>query len=188
MDVKEKILDGTMQVFNEKGLKFTMDDVAKRVGMSKKTIYTVFRDKETMFISMVDYVFDSIKEEEQKILEDETLPTVEKIRLILGVLPERYKDVDYRKLYQLKDKYPAINKQVENRLETGWEITISLIEQGIEEGVVRNNIHIPIVKLMMESVLEHSFQRDVLIQNQINYMDALEEFVNIVVDGIAVRE
>lgn len=54
MQQKEVILEGTIKAFNEKGLKFTMDDVAKILGMSKKTIYTVFRDKESMFLAMVD--------------------------------------------------------------------------------------------------------------------------------------
>ena len=88
MQQKEVILEGTIKAFNEKGLKFTMDDVAKILGMSKKTIYTVFRDKESMFLAMVDYMFDSIKESEQQIVEDDALSTVEKIRRILGVIPE----------------------------------------------------------------------------------------------------
>lgn len=112
MQQKEVILEGTIKAFNEKGLKFTMDDVAKILGMSKKTIYTVFRDKESMFLAMVDYMFDSIKESEQQIVEDDALSTVEKIRRILGVIPESYRDVDFRQLYLLKDKYPVIYKQV----------------------------------------------------------------------------
>lgn len=66
MQQKEVILEGTIKAFNEKGLKFTMDDVAKILGMSKKTIYTVFRDKESMFLAMVDYMFDSIKESDSR--------------------------------------------------------------------------------------------------------------------------
>ena len=62
MDNKEKILEATIKVFNRKGLKFTMDDIASELSMSKKTIYTVFRDKESMFFAMVDYCFDKIKE------------------------------------------------------------------------------------------------------------------------------
>ena len=136
MVLRETILDGTMQVFNRKGLKFTMDDVASELGMSKKTIYTVFRDKETLFLEMVDYCFDTIKESEKRVLEDESLDTVGKIRAILGVLPESYRDIDFRQLYLLKDKFPKIYKKVEERLETGWETTIRLIEEGIEEGEI----------------------------------------------------
>ena len=161
MDIRETILQGTLRAFNEKGLKFTMDDVAKTLGMSKKTIYTVFRDKESMFLAMVDYMFDSIKESERAVLEDETLGTEEKIRRVLGVMPESYRDVDLRQLYLLKDKYPGVYRQVELRLETGWETTIALLEQGQKEGIVRP-VSIPIVKMMLEAALEQFFQRDVL--------------------------
>ena len=183
MQQKEVILEGTIKAFNEKGLKFTMDDVAKILGMSKKTIYTVFRDKESMFLAMVDYMFDSIKESEQQIVEDDALSTVEKIRRILGVIPESYRDVDFRQLYLLKDKYPVIYKQVEKRLETGWETTIQLLEQGMAEGV-----SIPIVKMMLEATVEQFFQRDILIQSGLSYLEALDEVVSILVNGIVVPE
>ena len=58
--------------------------------------------------TMVDCLFDQIKEEEREVLENESLCTVEKIRVILGVLPDRYRDVDFRQLYTLKEKYPKI--------------------------------------------------------------------------------
>ena len=177
MQQKEVILEGTIKAFNEKGLKFTMDDVAKILGMSKKTIYTVFRDKESMFLAMVDYMFDSIN----------ALSTVEKIRRILGVIPESYRDVDFRQLYLLKDKYPVIYKQVEKRLETGWETTIQLLEQGMAEGVVRK-VSIPIVKMMLEATVEQFFQRDILIQSGLSYLEALDEVVSILVNGIVVPE
>uniref|UniRef100_UPI003FED5F48 TetR/AcrR family transcriptional regulator n=1 Tax=Roseburia sp. TaxID=2049040 RepID=UPI003FED5F48 len=190
MEEKEKlrvtILEGTIQAFNRKGLKFTMDDIAGQLGMSKKTIYTVFRDKETMFFAMVDYMFDSIKESERQVLRDESFTTVEKIRRVLGVLPEGYKDIDFRQLYLLRDKYPKIYKRVEERLESGWETIIGLMEQGMEEGVIKR-VDIPIVKLMLEAAIEQFFQRDILIRNQISYAQALDEVVEILVNGIAVR-
>lgn len=186
MDNKEKILEATIKVFNRKGLKFTMDDIASELSMSKKTIYTVFRDKESMFFAMVDYCFDKIKESEDEILSDDSLPTVEKIRGVLAVLPSGYKDVDFRQLYTLKDKYPNTYSRVEERLETGWEKTIALINQGIEEGSIRP-VNVNLLKSMLEATIEQFFQRDILIRNQISYAEALEEVVNILVDGIVKR-
>ena len=87
MELREKILQGTMQAFNQKGLKFTMDDIAHILGISKKTIYQVFADKEALFLAMVDYLFDCIKESEREVMADESLGTLEKIRKILGVMP-----------------------------------------------------------------------------------------------------
>lgn len=187
MDVKIQILNGTLQVFNKKGLKFTMDDIARELNMSKKTIYTVFRDKEELFLTMVDYLFDSIKVSEQQVMLDPNLTTLEKIEKILGVMPESYDGIDFRQLYLLKERYPDIYRKVENRLETGWETTISLLEQGIQEGVIRP-ICIPILKTMLEASLEHFFQRDILMQCEISYHEALHEVVKILMTGIKKEE
>ena len=183
MSTRENILDATIQVFNRKGLKFTMDDIASELSMSKKTIYTIFRDKESLFLEMVDYCFDHIKEAEQEVLEDVSLNTVDKIRKLLGVMPEGYRDIDFRQLYSLKDKYPKIYARVELRLETGWETSIDLIHKGIEEGALRQ-VDPLIVKTMMEATIEQFLQRDVLITNGISYNDALQQVVSVLVDGI----
>lgn len=185
--LQEKILEGALNVFNQKGLKFTMDDIASELAISKKTIYTVFRDKESMLYAMVDYCFDHIKQSEAEVLANDSLTTVRKIRSILCVMPDGYRDVDFRQLYVLKDKYPGIYRQVEQRLENGWESTIALIEQGMKEGVVRN-INIHVVKTMFEATLEQFFQRDVLINAKISYNEALQEVVDILMDGITCQQ
>ncbi len=180
---RERILEATIKVFNRKGLKFTMDDITNELGISKKTIYAVFDDKETMFFCMVDYCFDKINASKDMMLQDESLSTVDRVRAVLSLLPDGYKDVDFGKLYVLKDKYPKIYSKVEERLESGWEGVLTLINQGIEEGSIRPvNIHI--LKTMMEATLEQFFQRDVLVKNEISYNEALNEVVNILVDGI----
>jgi AcrR family transcriptional regulator len=164
-----------------------MDDIASLLGMSKKTIYTVFKDKESLFLAMVDCIFDSIKESEAQLMADESLSTKEKIRKILGVMPESYMDIDFRQLYMLRDKYPSTYKRVEERLESGWENTIALIEQGMEEGIIRK-VKIPIVKMMLEAALEHFFARDILIQNNMTYVEGLNEVVDILMDGIVCKQ
>lgn len=182
-EIRHEIMQACISTFNEKGLKFTMDDVASQCHISKKTLYMIFNDKEELFLAMVDYLFDGIKESEAQVLADNSLSTVDKIRKLLGVMPESYQEIDFRQMYSLKERYPNIYRKVEDRLENGWEAAISLMEQGIKEGVIRP-IDIPIAKVMMEATLEQFFQRDVLVHNNISYKDALDEVVSIIVDGI----
>ena len=144
----------------------------------------VERTGRPVIVVTVDYLFDRIKDSEQKIVENPEMDTLQKIHTILGVMPECYQDVDFRQLYQLKEKYPEIYHQVEVRLETGWETTIALLEQGMQEGVIRP-VQIPILKMMLEASLEQFFQRDILLQNEITYAQALQEVVGILMYGIA---
>lgn len=180
---KERILKGTIQAFNEKGLKFTMDDLARILGMSKKTIYVEFTDKNSLFLAMVDYLFDGIKESEEEIINNTDIDIVDKITTMLGVLPESYKDIDLRQLYMLKDKYPVIYKRVEERFENGWQQTIELLKEAMEEGKVRK-VNVDIFKMMMEAALEQFFQRDILIYNSLSYEEGLKEVVGILMNGI----
>ena len=180
---KERILKGTIQAFNEKGLKFTMDDLARILGMSKKTIYVEFTDKNSLFLAMVDYLFDGIKESEEEIINNTDIDIVDKITTMLGVLPESYKDIDLRQLYMLKDKYPVIYKRVEERFENGWQQTIELLKEAIEEGKVRK-VNVDIFKMMMDAALEQFFQRDILIYNSLSYEEGLKEVVGILMNGI----
>ena len=185
--LKERILEATIRVFNRKGLKLTMDDLAEELSMSKKTIYTVFTDKQALFAEMVDYCFDKIKESERMVMEDESLPTVEKLRKVLGVMPEGYQEIDLRQIYPLKNKFPDIYRKVEERLENGWEQVIELLRRGMAEGSIRE-VSIPLFKMIFEAAVEQFFQRDILVVNELSYTQALNEVVCILVDGIALTE
>ena len=88
MELRENILQGTIKAFNQKGLKFTMDDIAGILSISKKTIYTVFKDKEELFLAMVDYLFDNNKVSVRQVMEDQGLVSLEKLRRLRRVLPE----------------------------------------------------------------------------------------------------
>lgn len=184
--IREQILEATILVFNKKGMKFTMDDIARELGMSKKTIYMVFADKQELVYDMVDYCFDSIKESEQKVMKNAGLSTLEKIQAILGVLPDGYKEIDFSQLYILRDKYPRIYTRVEERLESGWDATMELLQKGMNEGVVRK-VDTALVKVMFEATLEQFFRRDVLVKNGITYSDALAQVVDIICNGIKER-
>lgn len=183
MELRERIIMAAIDAFNEKGLKFTMSDIASRLSISKKTIYTVFETKDGMLLEMVDYLFDGIKESERAIIEDESLALSEKIGRILSVLPESYQSIDLRQLYQLKDKYPDIYAKVEERLENGWETTLELMNEGIRQGVIRP-VNLSIFKMMMEASLEQFFQRDILVRCNMTYTQGLNEVVSILLKGI----
>lgn len=184
---REKILEGTIKVFQKKGLKFTMDDLASELSMSKKTIYQEFRDKESLFYVMVDYCFDKIKISEQAVMDDPNLDTVQKFRRILNVMPESYQDIDFRQLYPLKEKYPKVYQQIEKRLETGWENTLSLLKEGISQGRIRD-VNPLIFKAMMEASLERFFQSDFLIANGISYQEGLDEVVDLLLNGVLINK
>ena len=78
-ELRVRILDEAARQFDKKGIKFTMDDLARALGMSKKTIYTVFEDKRSIMNDTIDRFFEDAFNQEQEILNDESIGVVEKL-------------------------------------------------------------------------------------------------------------
>ena len=183
-ETQSKIIDAVIIEYNKKGLKFTMDDIAKELHMSKKTIYREYADKEELFSQMVDYCFDSIKEKEKQVIEDDSLEFNEKLSKLLIALPDKLVNVDFSNLFSVKEKYPKLYHKVEGRLENNWEDTIALIEQGKKEGKLRKDFNTDVFKAIVEASFEKFLSSDVLVNSGLDYDSALVEMVKILMAGI----
>ena len=106
---KQQVLDAALAVFGRKGIRFTMDDVAKEAGMSKKTLYVLFADKQALLSDVVEYCFASIKAAERQVIGDSSLSTLQKIQKILKRRKRRRKKFqrqleEYEKFVEMRLK------------------------------------------------------------------------------------
>ena len=182
-ETRTKIVEGAIRAFNEKGIKFTMDDVASLLGMSKKTLYKQFKSKDEMVMAAVDLGFGAVKESEQAIIDDDSLDIVEKIRRVIVVIPDRYQTMDWRRLYEFQDVYPEAYARIQYYLETGWEGTLGLLEEGIRQGRIRR-LPLPVLQSMLQSSFEGFIRNDALVEAGISYEEALEIMIDVVMRGI----
>ena len=159
--------------------------ILQRSFLSAKKQYTRFliKKRQCSCAWSITALIKSIMKK-NKVLIDDKLSTLDKITAVLSSLPDSYRSIDFDKLYVLKKDYPLIYERVENRLESGWENTIALLKQGINEGVVKP-VNLQIFKTMFEVTLEQFFKRDVLVKNNISYNEALDSVVDIMINGIA---
>lgn len=187
IELRTRILDEAAEQYDKKGIKFTMDDLARSLGMSKKTIYSVFEDKRSIMTETIDRFFDEALIEEEMILNDHSLSITEQLKSIIGRVPERYTQNDISQLYVLKEKYPSVYRHWQRCREDYWEGVEMLVSKGIEQGEIRP-VSIPILKTMFQSTIEQFFQDDVLVKNRISYRQALCEVASMLVDGICVND
>jgi hypothetical protein len=136
-----------------------------------------------MFLDVVDTCFSDIKRCEREILNDESMDTLTKIREIMSVMPEKYRNKGLSNLYVLKDKFPSIYSKVSTYLSTDWDATIELLERAMDEGIIRR-VQIPVIKSMVESTLAEFMGNTVLVENGIAYEDAMNEMIDIIINGI----
>ena len=134
--VRQKCIDCAIQLCSSQGLDFTMSQLAAQLGMSKKTLYVLFDSKEALLLAAVDTMFDAVKADEAKILARQDLSLADKVRQLVVVLPDSYKNLDWSRLQGVEEKYPAVYGRIRQRLESEWEPTLELLRQYRPKGIL----------------------------------------------------
>ena len=174
-----------MELFRRDGLRFTMQQAAAAMHISKKTIYAVYPSKEALLLDMVDDAFTRIHARKQCIL-DGPGTLAEKLRAVIIALPEEYTALDLQQMDLLDEKYPKVAARVREHLETGWEPTLALLEQAMKEGVIRR-VSLPVLQRMISASIEDFLADRALDAQGISYTDALDEMISILLEGLLVR-
>ena len=183
MDLRERVIAAATALFQAEGLRFTMQEVAAALHISKKTIYTVYPSKEELLLDMVDDLFHRIHREKRERM-DAPGPIEERIQSAMVALPEQYRTLDLRLLGTLDEKYPAVARRVREHLENHWEPTITLLEEGMASGRIRP-VSIPILRQMVTASIEGFLVNG---ENGSSYADTLAAMMDIIMNGIRRRD
>ena len=182
MDLRENVIAAATALFQTEGLRFTMQEVAAALHISKKTIYTVYPSKEALLLDMADTLFAEIHREKRMLMAAPG-PIEERIRAVIIALPEQYRTLDFRLLGALEEKYPAVARRVREHLETNWEPTIALLEEGMAEGAIRP-VSIPVLRQMVTASIEYFLTGS---EKGASYADTLAAMIDIIMNGIRRR-
>ena len=182
-ELKKQIMDTVIDQFNQKGMKFTMDDIAKELHISKKTIYKEFDDKDELFFATIDYGFSAIKQKEAEIIADDSMNLVEKISRLIVCLPDNYKNIDFRRVYQLREEYPRVYMRLAERIESDWEETDKLLLKAMDEGAIRK-VPLALIRLMVEGSIERFLSSDELAKTELSYEESLNAMIDVIMNGL----
>ena len=134
MTNEETLFDETYALYQERGIKFTMDELAARLCISKKTLYEIVRSKEELICRALTYYFDAVEREQAAIRENPSLTALQKVEGLLCVVP-RMPFRDYR-IRELRLAFPEAYARLAMWLETGWDKTFSVMDEAVEEGTL----------------------------------------------------
>lgn len=183
--LQKEIRTAALELFRVDGLQFTMQQVADKIHISKKTIYAAYPSKEALLIDMVDDSFASIHMRKRALLEGEgDIP--QKLRRVIIALPEEYATLDLRQMQVLDEKYPAVAARVRWHLETGWEPTLDLLRQGIRQGAIRD-VSLPVLQTMITSSIDAFLHSGTAKQSGLNYTGMLDEMISILLEGLVIQ-
>ncbi len=159
--IKEKIISESIGLFMQYGMKsVTMDDIARHMGISKKTIYQNFKDKEEIILSATERYLESelkVMESLQNISEN----AVEHLYKITVCIRDRMKNTNNSVLYDLKKYYSsAWEKYVTYKHDVIFRLVLGTLKEGIAEGWFRSSINPELMAYLRLAEIELSFNRE----------------------------
>jgi TetR/AcrR family transcriptional regulator, cholesterol catabolism regulator len=160
--MKDKILEEAERLFWKYGVRsITMDDIAKRLAISKKTIYQHFTDKEDILIQVTQFRLNKDHEMVACAAVDSQTP----IHEILAMLDELRKNADKVNptlMMDIKRYYPrAWELYLKFKEEFILKVMIDNIRRGIRDGYFRADLNPEILARMRVEQVEMAFEMSV---------------------------
>lgn len=184
MELLDRIFYGAMEELRDYGTKFTMDSLASRLGISKRTLYENVPSKHAVIELVIDKTFADIKMQQRLVFEDDSLSTLEKLKKMFTIIPHFSENIDYRRVTELKRGYLDLYHKIEEELESDWEPTLNLLKQGMREGVIKQK-NVVLLRIFLTDIFEKLIDGNMLIKNGITYDEAMNELITIIFEGIA---
>ncbi|NSL89859.1 TetR/AcrR family transcriptional regulator [Chitinophaga solisilvae] len=146
METQERIMDTAFGLFRQYGTRsITMDDIAERMGISKKTLYAHFTDKDDMVFHTITRFIDLVNEECQAD-KQKSGDAIQELFLVMEMLDRRMRNMNpviildlqkfHAKAYQVFINYQ--NNYLHNMIREN-------MERGIREGLYREDLDIRIL-------------------------------------------
>ena len=151
--MKEDIVKRALNDFMEYGFKtFTMDDLANKMGMSKKTLYEYFPSKQDLVDACLDYALEksctnvtTFVQEEGSVIEN-VYRNQKKVQEVFNINSDR-------PIWELQKYYPKTYERMEGEFAKTDALFIDkLLEKGWQEGLFRKDINVNFYKVFYTSV------------------------------------
>lgn len=191
--MKEDIVKRALNNFMQYGFKtFTMDDLANKMGMSKKTLYEHFPSKQDLVDACLDYALEMSCTNVTTFVQGEG-SVIENVYRNQKKVQEVFNINSNRPIWELQKYYPKTYERMEGEFAKTDALFIDkLLEKGWQEGLFRKDINVNFYKVFYTSVqrlrsITHTFPEREFPFWEIIYT-ILEYFFRILVNEKGLKE
>ncbi|MBI5217796.1 MAG: TetR/AcrR family transcriptional regulator [Bacteroidia bacterium] len=187
MDEKlENIINVSAMLFMKYGIRsISMDDIAREMGMSKKTLYLHVDNKTDLVKKILDY--DLCRHFSEKgCCTAKGLNAIDILLEVSKEISKNFHDFNPSVNYDLQKYYPELYHDFIKKKRDALFIDIRKnIEQGIAEGIYRNDLNVDLIARLYLKKLEDIHDPDFMPTNQFTFKNIFEVMFESHIRGIA---
>lgn len=184
-ELRERIVETAFEAFTAHGIKsITMDDIANSLGISKRTLYEVFSDKESLLEECI------LKE--QKEGDDVIKEVLATSKNVLEVLLKCYQrsiekfHITNKKFFEDIKKYPKAYELLTRHRDHDSEETIRFFKTGVDQGIFRDDVNFSIVNLLVREQVDVLMNTDIC--KKYSFLEVYESIMFTYLRGISTEK
>lgn len=185
VELRERIILAAVELFTTNGIKsITMDEIAASLGISKRTLYEVFPDKETL---LEECILKSQKDGDIFVKE-----VIETSNNVLEVLLRCYQwsierfHATNKKFFEDIKKYPKAYQLMKNTRNRSSEDTVNFFKEGVKQGIFRDDVNFAIINLLVRDQLDLLMNSDIC--NEYSFLEVYESIMFTFLRGISTEK
>lgn len=153
MDLRERIINEAGVLFARYGIRsITMDSLAEEMGISKRTIYENFRDKDTLLLEVVSYFKINQLKEANRIIEESDHVVIALFELLNRMI-NNMKRINPTFFHDMKRYHPQIFTQLQEKGDIrDHSITRTILDQGVAQGIFDAGYNLEIINLALHEL------------------------------------
>lgn len=174
----ERIIAGGEELFLKAGIKsVTMDDIAKHLGMSKKTIYQFFKDKNELVIALVKKKLNDDERQIDAII-SKSGNVIEEMINMMKCSEDIFSRINPIVIHDMQKYHPDAWKQFQNFKSGVLVRTLEeLLTKGIKQGYIRPGIDVKIMAILRLNQVEMGFNIAVFPVAEFNTWKVQQQFL-----------
>jgi AcrR family transcriptional regulator len=189
-EIKDRICTAAMEQFYIYGFnKVTVDEIAAKLGMSKKTIYKYFPSKDELVQEVTRMTIAKMDVCCQSFLKDETTDFVVKLKNMMTFVAVQYAKMGRPLMEDLEKNAPHIWKEIdEYRARSIMLYFNNLLKEGVAKGVFRSDVDRELILMIYNNTIQNIIRPEVLSQVPFTAAQVFEAIIKIIFEGILTDE
>ncbi len=157
MDQRARILETAFQMFSGIGYtSVTMEQIARRCGIGKATLYKHFASKEELLLGCVDYYTDRVRAEMEWVIADETKSPQQKVVDFIVPVVRFVSHVNSSVLDDIQRLVPEAYERIDtNRRSIILSNIGRIMREGKESGIFREDVNEVLVAHVLIGTVSH---------------------------------
>jgi AcrR family transcriptional regulator len=186
MELRDRIVSAAFELFMKYGVRsVTMDQISGHLGISKRTLYEIFRDKNQLLREGLDY-YANIKRKDAKDLIRQSDNVIETIYKLARKGEEMKQQINPLFFEDIRKYHPDVHALIttDGRYRD-YSLTYDLLMKGINDGLFKKGLDIKLVNDFFHQVMNIIMNEEIFPKDRYTHEDIFRNIIMPYLIGIS---